>query len=67
MVFTVVLIAQADRHVCSSSAAVLDRGLPQSKQPGLVFERGPAGTWDESAIGNPVVSTLSNACAQAFE
>lgn len=35
---------------------MLERELPQSKQPGLVLEPGPAGTWDESAIGNPVVS-----------
>lgn len=59
MVITVWLIVQADQHVCSSSPAVLDRELPQSKQPGLVFEPGPAGTWDESAIGNPVVRLLS--------
>lgn len=38
---------------------MLDRELPQSKQPGLVLEPGPAGTWDESAIGNPVVSAPS--------
>lgn len=54
-----VLLVQADQLVCSSAPAVLDRGLPQSKQPGLVFEPGPAGTWDESAIGNPVVSVLN--------
>ncbi|KAL3149569.1 hypothetical protein ABBQ32_002346 [Trebouxia sp. C0010 RCD-2024] len=46
---------QADRWVCSSSAATLDRELPQSKQPGLVLSPGPDGTWDKSAIGNPVV------------
>lgn len=56
LLMTLLLTVQADQRMCSSSPAMLDRELPQSKQPGLVLEPGPAGTWDGSAIGNPVVS-----------
>ena len=53
------LNVQVNRFVCSSSPAILDRELPQSKQPGLVLTPGPAGSWDHSAVGNPVVSPLT--------
>lgn len=41
----------------ATRAAITESSVDTAQQDGLVFPRGPAGSWDEAGVGSPVVSS----------